>query len=76
MIALSLFALSTFSTVTVSNTASVANAASSTDTHLTRGAGMILPPKRPKNKMQRGAGMTLPPIKPKVLTNQKLLATK
>lgn len=45
MIALSLFVLSTFSTETISNTAS---AELSTDTYLTRGAGMILPPIRPK----------------------------
>lgn len=67
MFALSLLALSAFSTVTVSNTTSVDNAEPSNVMQLARGAGMVLPPIRPKNKLQRGAGMILPPIRPKVL---------
>lgn len=35
---------------------------------LARGAGMLLPPIKPKHKLERGAGMLLPPIKPKVVS--------
>ena len=34
---------------------------------LSRGVGMILPPKKPKTKIHRGVGMILLPAKPKVL---------